>query len=68
MTPEAPEREPLSAIRKAGSSDHLITVEKHFRYYTNVEGMKEWEAKKAAGMTDEEFALHCEREAKRFNK
>jgi len=33
-----------------------------FKYYTSVEGLKEWEAKKAAGMTDEEFALHCERE------
>lgn len=33
-----------------------------FKYYTSVEGMKEWEAKKTAGMTDEEFALHCERE------
>ena len=33
-----------------------------FKYYCTVEGMKEWEAKKAAGMTEEEFALHCERE------
>ena len=33
-----------------------------FKYYASVEGMKEWEAKQAAGMTDEEFALHCERE------
>ena len=33
-----------------------------FKYYASVEGMKEWEAKQAAGQTEEEFALHCERE------
>ena len=33
-----------------------------FKYYASVEGMKEWAAKEAAGQTEEEFALHCERE------
>jgi NAD(P)-dependent dehydrogenase (short-subunit alcohol dehydrogenase family) len=33
-----------------------------FMYYASVEGMKEWEAMQAAGQTEEEFAMHCERE------
>jgi len=33
-----------------------------FKYYATIEGQKAWEAKQAAGQTEEEFALHCERE------
>lgn len=37
-----------------------------FQYYASVEGMKAWEARQTAGMTEEEFALHCEREGMDF--
>ena len=33
-----------------------------FKYYASVEGMKEWEAKQAAGPTEEDMALGAERE------